>query len=137
MKRVRGLVEDHRYLLMLLLVLAFCVRAAIPAGYMIAPSTEKLVEVSICHGGTGERSLATMAIPMKADADESRHSPDAKDTHCAFSSLAQPLLGGIPSILLAIALAAIILLGLAPLGRLPVAPIPYLRPPLRGPPASI
>ena len=35
------------------------------------------------------------------------------------------------------ALAAIILLGLAPLGRLPVAPIPYLRPPLRGPPASI
>ena len=85
----------------------------------------------------GERSLATIAIPMKTDADESRHSPDAKDTHCAFSSLAQPLLGGIPPVLLAIALAAIILLGLAPLGRLPVAPIPYLRPPLRGPPASI
>ena len=85
----------------------------------------------------GLGSLATIAIPMKTDADESRHSPDAKDTHCAFSSLAQPLLGGIPPVLLAIALAAIILLGLAPLGRLPVAPIPYLRPPLRGPPASI
>ena len=137
MKRVRGLAYDHRYLLMMMLVLALCVRAAIPAGYMIAPSTEKLVEVSICHGGTGERSLATIAIPMKADSDDSGHSPDAKDTHCAFSSLAQPLLGGTPPMLLAIALAAIVLLGLAPLGRLPVAPIPYLRPPLRGPPALI
>ncbi len=137
MERVRGLVDDHRYPLMFLLVLAFCVRAAIPVGYMVAPSAEKMVEVFICHGGTGERSLATIAIPMKADIDKSRHSPDAKDPHCAFSSLTHSALGGTPPLFLAIALAAIVLLGLAPLGHLPVAPIPYLRPPLRGPPASI
>lgn len=137
MQRVRAFVSANRLVLMALFALALCIRAAVPAGYMVTPAADKLIEVSICHGTTGERTTAQIAIPMKADAGGERTSPEAKDTPCAFSGLAQLAIGSTPPVIAAMALAALLALGLAPQkSPAPAAPA-YLRPPLRGPPPAI
>ncbi|MFT6473018.1 MAG: hypothetical protein ACJAVZ_004709 [Afipia broomeae] len=77
-----------------------------------------------------------LVIPGKPSG--SKHSDSAaKASHCAFSGLAQAALGGADASLLALAFALILILGLAPTQHLPFWQTSYLRPPLRGPPATV
>ena len=43
MQRLRALIRDHRHLALLVLALAFLVRAALPAGYMVASEQTAMV----------------------------------------------------------------------------------------------
>ncbi|MFZ5748749.1 MAG: DUF2946 family protein [Pseudomonadota bacterium] len=134
MQSLRALIREHRQLALALLVLAFCIKAVIPSGFMVSASPDTVLTVTICSDATDDLKTMQMVIPGK---DQGRgHSDSAKKgEHCAFSSLAKVAVGGADGILLALAFAFILVLGLAPMQRLPFRQWFNLRPPLRGPPA--
>lgn len=137
MTQLRASIRKHRHLAIVLLVLAFCIKAAIPAGMMVSSTADKVLTVTVCTGSAG--SLATIEIALPTGTDKgSNHSGDTAkgDTPCAFTGLAKAALGGADPVLLASAFAFILVLGLAPARAASLARIPYLRPPLRGPPAA-
>lgn len=133
---MRALIGCHRHFALLLLVLAFCVKGAIPAGYMVAASPDRIMTVSICADATGGLRQMQMVIPGKAQGSGDGKSAKAEG-QCAFSALSHAALGGADAVLLALSFAFVLILGLAPVRRLPLGPFAHLRPPLRGPPAAI
>ena len=136
MQRMRIWILSNRHLAVALLVLALCVKAAIPAGYMMSTSPDRVLTVSICADATGGLRQMQMVIPGKDQEDS--HPDNAKlDGQCAFSSLAHAALGSADAFLLALAIAYILALSLLPTAQLRIALFAYLRPPLRGPPNSI
>lgn len=131
MQRLRALIRDHRHLALLVLALAFLVRAAMPAGYMVSRDASSVITISVCSDATGGHKTTQLVIPAKPGKTASQ----AKDGSCAFSALAKSTLGGADAILLALAFAFILVLGLAPSRVPPARPVPHTLPPLRGPPA--
>ena len=134
MHSLRALILGHRAIALAVLVLALCIKAAMPAGFMLSSSPDRVLSVTICAESTGGLETMRLVIPGKAH-DESRVDQVAKSDQCAFSGLAKLAIGGADAILLAAVLAFILVLGLTPLRRLAFRPISHLRPPLRGPPA--
>lgn len=134
MQTLRALIRKHRHLAMALLLIAFCIKGIMPAGFMVSPSSNTILTVSICSDGFSAPKQMKLVIPREnrsgSHADEAK-----KGDHCAFSGLAKVGVGGSDIILLALAFAFILLLGLSPIRRLPFRQISNLRPPLRGPPA--
>ncbi|MCD1623608.1 DUF2946 family protein [Citromicrobium bathyomarinum] len=134
MQPLRALIRDHRHFALALLVLAFCIKAAIPSGFMVSASPDTVLTVTVCSDASD--GLKTMEIVIPAKERGSEHHDGAKNgEHCAFSGLAKVAVGGADAFLLALAVAFILVLGLAPVRRLPCRQFSHLRPPLRGPPA--
>ena len=131
MQRLRTLIRDHRQLALLVLALAFLVRAALPAGYMVSRDASSVITIAVCSDATGVHKTTQLVIPAKPG----QSGKGAKDGSCAFSAMAKGALGGVDPILLALAFAFIFVLGLAPSRLLPARPVPHALPPLRGPPA--
>ncbi|OYX65415.1 MAG: hypothetical protein B7Y88_08395 [Sphingomonadales bacterium 32-64-17] len=135
MQFVRALIHDNRRLALAFVVLAFCIKAVIPAGFMVSTSSDMALTVSICSDASNGIKQMTLAIPRKHQG--SGHSDGAqKGGHCAFSGLAKVGVSGADAVLLALAVAFILVFGLAPTKRLPFREAAYLRPPSRGPPAT-
>lgn len=120
---------------MAVLVLALCIKATVPAGFMLTSQDGVVLTVTLCSDGTGERQQVKIVVPGRTDQRGDHSDPDGKNGQCAFSALSHAAIGGTDPILLAVALVFILLLGLAPAPGRPRRPIAYLRPPLRGPPA--
>ena len=135
MQSLRASIRERRHFSLALLVLAFFIKATIPAGFMVAPSPDRVLTVTICSDATGGLKQVRMVIPGKDTGSEHSHGA-TKGEHCAFSSLSQVADSGTDAVLLALAVAFILVLGVAPGRRLPVRHNLYLRPPLRGPPAT-
>jgi len=135
MHLLRALIRDNRRLALALLVLAFCMRAFVPAGFMVASSQERVLDVRICSDASGGLRHMQIVLPVK-ERDASEADPAKKGEHCTFSTLAKVAIGGADAALLAIALAFILVLGLVQVRRLPYRAFAHLRPPLRGPPAT-
>ena len=133
MQRLRASIRQYRHLALALLLLAFFVRAVIPAGFMVSASSDTVLTVTICADASAGLKQMELVIPGKKPAGD--HSDGKKVQHCAFSSLAKVADSGADPVLLALAFAFILVLGLAPMRRLPFGRNFYLRPPLRGPPA--
>lgn len=121
---------------MALLVLAFCIKAIFPAGFMVSASGGSALTVTICSDSANGLRHMQLALPGKTDPGSGHSDAAKKDGHCAFSGLAKVAVGGADAILLAVAFAFILVLGLAPTRRLPFRQFCHLRPPLRGPPAA-
>lgn len=136
MSPCRALIRSHRQLALVLLVLAFCVKAIIPAGFMVSASPDRVLTLSVCSELTGSAQTIQITVPG-AETPAGQHSPDeASDGQCAFAGLAKAATSSVDPILLALALAAILVLGFAPTHRPLVQRIPFLLPPLRGPPSA-
>lgn len=140
MRALRALILANRRVAILVVLAALCMKALIPAGYMVSGGTDSIT-VTICNGGgEGGPTLVTIEIPAKGmtlggEGDHGKGS--GKDGgQCSFSSLTMAAMGGADAPLLALALAFILLLGLLPAIRLPFARADHLQPPLRGPPAT-
>jgi hypothetical protein len=133
MTALRAFIRDHRQLAAALLALALCLKAALPAGFMLTPSAASTVTISICADSSGGMQAMQVVIPAK-HAGQGETAP--KHPACAFTSLADSALGGADALLLALAFAFILILGLAPMRRSPFAQVLHLRPPLRGPPKT-
>lgn len=135
MRSLRALIRDYRQLALMLVVLALCIKAVIPAGFMVSPSRGTVLTVTICSDASGGLKQMQMVIPGKEQG--TGHSDGSKKgEHCAFAGLAKVAVSGADAFLLALAFAFILVLGLAPARRLPFRQLAHLRPPLRGPPAT-
>lgn len=116
-----------------LITLALLMKLLMPAGFMPSVSAGTIT-VELCTG-TGPQTIV-MAIPGD-------HEQDKQDGHgktespCVFAGLGAPSLAAADPVLIAIAIAFIV----ATVFRLAAAPavasFAHLRPPLRGPPATI
>ncbi|KPL68588.1 hypothetical protein SZ64_11020 [Erythrobacter sp. SG61-1L] len=137
MHALRTLILGNRRTAIVVLLLALCMKALIPAGYMVAGGS-KSIAVTICNGVDGALSLATIEVPVRPSPfdGKSDHGKGKEGGQCSFSSLSMAAMGGADAPLLALALAFILLLGLRPAARLPFRRADYLQPPLRGPPAT-
>ena len=131
---MRALIREHRRFALVLVVLAFCIKAVIPAGFMVSASGDTVLTVTVCSDVTGGVREMQLVIPGKDGG--SQHSDGAKaEGHCAFAGLAKVAVAGADAFLLALAFAFVLALGLAPTRHRSVRRGAYLRPPLRGPPA--
>lgn len=130
MQALRAFFLYHRRMAALLVALALCMKALIPAGYMLGDGT-RLLTVQICADSLGHTITTQIAVGKK-DHGAGKGKADAP---CAFTALTHAALGEADPIQLALALLFLLTLAFAPL--LPAAPrrIAHLRPPLRGPPA--
>ncbi|MDG6078069.1 hypothetical protein E3U23_02515 [Erythrobacter litoralis] len=129
------MIRDHRHLALALLVMAFCIKATIPTGFMVSASSDTVLTVKICSDATGNIEHARIVVPRKERSGEHREGAN-KGEHCAFAGLAKVAVGGADACLLALAIAYTLMLGLAPLRRLSFQEYARIRPPLRGPPAA-
>ena len=134
MKQIRALIRNYRNLAIVLLALALCIKALVPAGYMIGGSA-KILTIEICNDGLGKRFTKQISIPIDSSHGAQKQHGQT-DGRCAYSALAMAGLAGADAPLLALALAFILALGFAAQSPAPVARASHLRPPLRGPPAA-
>lgn len=135
---LRALLLRHRALAFLAIAAALCLKAVVPAGYMLDAGTSRIT-IRLCNDATGPSAPAAITIPMKADGKAHPGDPAGKQAapECPYTALTLALLGGAAPALLTLALAFILALGFAPI-RAPRARRPaYLRPPLRAPPALV
>lgn len=129
---LRTFLQRHRSLAALLLALALCVKAIVPAGFMPG-SDERFITVSVCTDASGGLMTRQIAIPGKGDAAQDHARSKGE---CAFAGLAMAVIGGADVVLLATALAFILALGFAERPVLAQRDASRLRPPLRGPPLA-
>ena len=134
MGNLRTFLRDHHRLAAWLIAMALCMKALVPAGYMIGTQA-KVFTIEICSDSTGQHLTSQIVVPQNGKPADSRGEQAKGDNPCPYSSLAMASLSGADSALLALALAFILALGFAPV-RVPALQSPFhLRPPLRGPPA--
>lgn len=136
MNHLRAFLLHHRAMALMLVVMALCMKALVPTGYMVGQAGRTLT-IEFCSDGQTEVAAKQIVIPMKDGSDDSSGDHGQAKGDCAFSALSMASLGGAQPDLLADALSFILTTGFAP----PVAPVLQstfdLRPPLRGPPAVL
>lgn len=137
MRHLRAFLAGRGHIAVIIIALALCVKALVPAGTMLTSPAPNMLTIAICAPVSGGERVVNLAVPMKDAGGGGQDSPAAGSDHCAFGSLANAALGAADPFLLALAFAFILVLGLAPAPRLPLAAASYLRPPLRGPPATV
>ncbi len=138
MSMLRALLLRHRALALLVLAATLCLKAIVPAGYMVDTGA-RAITVRLCNDASGPAAPQAITIPMKPDAAPHPGDPDGSKATpgCAYGALNLALLGGADPVLLALALAFIVLLGFVPSPRPGASRPAYLRPPLRAPPALV
>lgn len=135
MARWRTLLHAHAQLAMLLVVLALLVKALLPAGYMLAPSSKSFA-VAVCADGSDEMQTRTVTVPVQNGDHGGKVDHAQSGKGCAYSALSIASTAGADASLLVLALAFILLIGLTPAPRQSLSIPYYLRPPLRGPPGQ-
>jgi hypothetical protein len=133
MLSLRNLIHARPLLALLLMVMALCVKALVPSGYMVSTGS-KTITVGLCSDIAD--AATTITIPMQSGGEQIPAHKGKAEMPCAFASLALGAMAGADAPLLALALLFVLALGFLPL--LPaVRPQSFhLRPPLRGPPAA-
>ena len=132
MASLRAFILRNRILAALLVAAALCLKAAVPAGYMISP-VAKILTVVVCADASGQTMTRQVAVPVDRQHDTGRQGPRS-DSVCAYSALGMFSLPGADAVLLAIALAFVLATGFVPVRAAAHRCPTRLRPPLRGPP---
>lgn len=133
MQGLRTFWRDHRRLAMLLIALTLCLKAVMPAGYMLGGGA-RVLTIEICADATGHRITRQIVVPQDSRQTQTEQAAK-KSATCPWSALSMATLAGADPALLAVALAFIIALGFSPATAPRLARLSHLRPPLRGPPA--
>jgi CBS-domain-containing membrane protein len=128
MPMLRALIDRHRRLAVLLIMLALVIKAVVPAGYMLGVQGTVLT-VTICADASGSEVHKQIVVPPKGTANDLADAHAKAPVACPYAALGFAALAG------AVALAFVLALGLAPSRPVPLRRIAFLRPPLRGPPA--
>jgi hypothetical protein len=134
MSVMRAFLLQHRYLAILVVMAALCMKIVVPTGFMIGQNS-KVLTVQLCTDGLGHSATAKITIPMNGEPNDSTGKQGKGD--CPFSSLSMASMAGADPALLALALAFILALGFTPARTSLPKRVSYLRPPLRGPPARL
>ena len=135
MHLLRTFIARHRALAIILIAATLCMKALIPAGYMIG-NGDRVLTVQICADSQGGQVTQQIVLPGDGKTDgQGEHGKT--DGTCAFSALAFASLSAADPVLLALALIFILALGFVPVAAPRAARQSHLRPPLRGPPALV
>jgi hypothetical protein len=136
MSVVRRLLAQ-RQLAVLICAATLLLKLLVPTGYMIASDHGRLA-ITICPG-TAPVAMTTGMPGMHGDMPDHGKSKDhgKAEMPCAFSGLSAAALGAIDPIQLAALIAFVMATGFVGVVLPALSPLPYLRPPLRGPPASL
>lgn len=135
MNALRLFLRDYSRFAVLLLALALAMKALVPSGYMIG-SQSKVLTISICADTQGGSYTKQVVLPDSGErSGDTQHAKDGQA--CPFSALAMASLAGTDPVLLSLALGFILALGFAAASPTQPRRVPHLRPPLRGPPATI
>jgi len=124
----------HRRWAVALLALALLAKMILPVGFMPSAATGR-ISVELCSG-YGVEKMA-IVLPGSADHGQPQGEHGKAASPCTFSGLAAPGLAGIDPAIIAIAIAFVMAVGLRTATPAPVRLFAYLRPPLRGPPATL
>ncbi len=138
MASLRAFLCAHRRFAALLLALAICMKALVPAGFMLG-SDVTVLTVQICADASGGKLVKQVIVPHSGStagkSGETRGDGGKGSATCPYAGLGMAGLSGADPVLLALALAFILALGFLPLSAAPPRRISHVRPPLRGPPA--
>lgn len=134
MTAMRVLTLQKRSWFIVILALALFVRAVIPAGFMVAPSS-LMLSVQICADGVTGPSKVEIEVPLSNGGQSDKSDHVQKSGPCAFSALSMASMAGDHSPLLIVALAAIVATIITHGAPHLQHQTRYLRPPLRGPPS--
>lgn len=132
MGALRLFLHDHRRLAAVLLAAVLCLKAVMPAGYMVS-TQDRVLTVTVCAESTGQQIQHQIIIPGKPAAPAPQDMAQGK---CAFAPLGMEGIAGGDPVLLLLAAAFAIALGFAPIPLLRLRRADHLRPPLRGPPLA-
>jgi hypothetical protein len=132
--RLRAVLVRNRRLALCLLALTLTMRAIVPAGLMVGTQAMVLT-IEICADATGQHLTTRIVIPRDGNSDGDQPAPGKSAPHCPFASHGAAALDGMPTAIIAFALAFLLVLGFAPTSLVRLRPLPFLRPPLRAPPA--
>lgn len=133
MGTLRTFLRRHRELALLLAALALCLKALVPAGFMVA-SHGRVLTIEVCADASGAQVTRQIVVPAKAGESAPAKAQDGGQA-CSFAGHGHAGLAAADPVLLALALAFILALGYLPVQPLRLARVFTLRPPLRGPPA--
>lgn len=135
MQLVRQTLLRHRGFVAWLVALALIMKVLVPTGFMIG-STGGRISVQLCDGVAHMASAAPMAGMAHHDPKQDGSHKD--DRPCAFAALSAPSLGGADPLPIVGAIASIAFLPAGLAAQRDIRSIvAFLRPPLRGPPASL
>lgn len=134
MKLIRHLLRTRRIWFAALFTLSLAMKALLPGGYMLDTDSQTIT-VKICNGvGDVEQ---TIEIPMNADGNDHDSGSPMTSEACSSSSVSQSSMTATDPVQLIQALGFIMLTGLMTVIAVPSRRYIRLRPPLRGPPASV
>lgn len=129
------LLRDRRHFAALVVALALCVKALIPAGYMVQ-SRDRVITVAICADASGGQLTRQIVVPHRDGSGNGSSHQDKADGTCAWTGLSGAADSLADPLLLVLALAFILALGFLPQRAVPRPEPHHLRPPLRGPPCT-
>lgn len=132
MYRLRSFFTQHHALAFILVVMALCLKALLPSGFMLG-SQGSTITVLVCHDASAGEVTRQIVLPTRSAGDDAPGKPAKGE--CPYGALSMASLGGADVEMLAMALAFIIALGFGPIRPIHALRTPYLTPPLRGPPA--
>jgi hypothetical protein len=124
---------NYRKLALLLLALTLCVKALVPAGFMVERKAMVLT-VTICTDGLGAAVTQQMVIPMKPDPASHKGEPSKDDGICGFTAIGFGALAAVDPAHLATALLFILALGFVAQSKRRWVASRRLLPPANGPP---
>jgi hypothetical protein len=130
---LRAFLLRHYALAALVLVAALCLKAIVPAGYMVGQA-DKVMTVLVCDPAGSTMGSTQITVAVKGEPAKHAGASGAQGD-CAYTSLAMASLAGADPLLLALALAFVLALGVAAVPLPAPTRTPHVRPPLRGPPA--
>jgi hypothetical protein len=130
---MRAITFQQRSLVIAILALALFVRAVIPAGFMVAPSSLKLT-VQVCADGASGQTSVQIEVPLSKGGQRDKSDHGQKSRPCAFSALSMASMAGDHRPLLIVALATIVATIITNCASHLQQQAHHLRPPLRGPP---
>lgn len=135
-KAIRHLLAQ-RHFAVLLCAATLLLKLLVPTGYMIGSEHGRMT-IELCSG-VAPQPMAMEMPAMHGDMPDHGKSKDhgKAEMPCAFSSLSAASLAAIDPIQLAALIAFVMSVGLASLAVLPPSRRAHLRPPLRGPPATL
>lgn len=127
----------QRHWAALLCAATLLLKLLVPTGYMIGMAHGRL-GIELCSGIAGQ-DMALAMPGMHGDAPDHGTSKDhgKAEMPCAFSGLSAAALGAVDPVQLAALVVFIMGIGLCPAMLPSIERRTYLRPPLRGPPATL
>lgn len=144
MRLVRHLLAQ-RQLAALMCVVTLFLKLVVPTGYMIG-SDHGRIAITICSGTSPTTLMMDMpgmhgdmpGVGVIGGADHGKSKDHGKsEMPCAFAGLSAAMMGTVDPIQLAALIAFVMAIGTAGLILPTPSPPSHLRPPLRGPPASL